>query len=323
MINKSIVFENPEFKDRFAYQSKNCVDVIIPVFNTNMLWRQNLLSIYREIPVNSLLIGNGGCTDNTLEILNDFPRVTVVDQSAYHTLGFCIKDLIERVSTAQFVYLHSDVYLPAGWFDAMLSARDRYDWFECHRKALVLVEYDLKSQNEQRRTYSGSQFGSTQLLKKAVESIDDDYLYRNEDIVISELVKSLGGKVGRIAETYHYHQICNKNDNKGPVIESVSIKHVENEEYLRDTLLKQLFGLVKYTSPKNDEIANIIHSVAKRILAQDILNYKQLIQEVSKLNSEWGGKLKTLLKKSNLAKTKRPLVERILRKILRYYEKKC
>ena len=51
------------FADRFATDSARALDVIIPIVHTNELWRSNLTSIYREIPVNRLLIGDGGCID--------------------------------------------------------------------------------------------------------------------------------------------------------------------------------------------------------------------------------------------------------------------
>ena len=44
------------------------VDVIVPVKNTRGNWKACLDSFYREIPINQLLIGDGGCTDDTIEI---------------------------------------------------------------------------------------------------------------------------------------------------------------------------------------------------------------------------------------------------------------
>ena len=52
----------------------DAVDVLIPVMHTNDLWEANLLSIYREIPVKRLLLGDAGCIDRTVEIARRFPR---------------------------------------------------------------------------------------------------------------------------------------------------------------------------------------------------------------------------------------------------------
>ena len=60
--------QNREMKDRFEDKSLVPVDVIIPIIHTTTLWKANLQSIYREIPVNRLIISDGGCIDNSLEI---------------------------------------------------------------------------------------------------------------------------------------------------------------------------------------------------------------------------------------------------------------
>src|SRR5437870_3911087 len=90
-------FQEREFIDRFARDSSRSVDVIIPVLHTNELWRSNLLSIYREIPVKRLLLGDGGCIDDTIEIARAFPRVRVFDHRSFKSLGFSIRRLIEEV----------------------------------------------------------------------------------------------------------------------------------------------------------------------------------------------------------------------------------
>src|SRR5262245_27577412 len=117
-------FDNPPFVDRLNADPGLAVDVIIPVLHTNELWQANLLSVYREIPVSRLLLGDGGCVDDTIEVARKFPRVEVFDHRAFKSLGFSIRRLIEEVQSEWFIYLHSDVYLPEGWFDNMAAARN-------------------------------------------------------------------------------------------------------------------------------------------------------------------------------------------------------
>jgi glycosyltransferase involved in cell wall biosynthesis len=130
------------FHDRFAENQKDAITVIIPTVHTNELWRANLLSIYREVPVKQLLIGDGGCIDDTIEIVKEFPRVVIHDHRNYKSLGFSIRKLIEAVETDWFIYLHSDVYLPEGWFDKMISHKGQYDWYGCRMQQTVMVEFD-------------------------------------------------------------------------------------------------------------------------------------------------------------------------------------
>src|SRR5437763_15614085 len=61
------------FVDRFETDRSAAVDVIIPVIHTNELWKANLFSLYREIPIHKLFIGDGGCVDNSIDVVKTFP----------------------------------------------------------------------------------------------------------------------------------------------------------------------------------------------------------------------------------------------------------
>ena len=78
-------YAKEEFVDRYASRPEGAVDVIIPVLASNELWEKNLISIYREIPVNRLLLGDGGCADDTIAIARKFPRLQVLDHTSYKT----------------------------------------------------------------------------------------------------------------------------------------------------------------------------------------------------------------------------------------------
>jgi hypothetical protein len=236
------------FVDRFQTQQDQAVDVIIPIVHTNEFWCTNLRSIYREIPVNRLILGDGGCIDGSIDVAREFPRIEVLDHSTFTSLGYSIRHLIEAVETEWFVYLHSDVYLPEGWFAKMCSQRDNYDWFECNQRITVLADYMLEIPNA-RRAFSGSQMGRKAALTKVMPQIEDDYLYRNEDIIIADLLRREGYRYGRVTDTFHFHQVMHKPSRWRRRLKRVDI-HLDiapdediraNETYVR--------GIVKYLKP--------------------------------------------------------------------------
>ena len=166
-------FSDQAFIDRFQNDNSNAVDVIIPVYHTNELWRANLISIYREVPVRRLLISDGGVIDNSLDVIKEFPRVEVFNHRNYKSLGKCIAELIKAVTSEWFIYLHSDVYLPNGWFNAMVPYNTKFDWYGCPMNITVLVSYNL---DEPHRPYAGSQIGRKAAFKNGIEFIEDDYV---------------------------------------------------------------------------------------------------------------------------------------------------
>lgn len=289
--NKHSIFHKyynyTKFVDRYLDENEKGIDVLIPVINTNELWRTNLHSFYREIPIKNLLIGDGGCTDDTIKLLKNFPRVKKFDQKGYKSQGYAIKELMLNVETEYFIYLHADVYLPEGWFDTMYSYRDRYDWFECFRKMTVLFEFPSVIQHQSERAYSGSQFGRTNLMQNTIKNvIDDDFLQRNEDIIFMELIKSSKGKYAKINETFHYHQVTNREGGQEPDFESVSILKKSDPSWERKIFNMQYKGIIKYLQPNSYLINNVYLSILKLINLDDF-NWKEFRNWVKKTNPIW------------------------------------
>lgn len=237
-----------EFTDRYEKEPDRAVDVILPVLNTNPFFKKGLINYYKRIPINRLLIGDGGCEDNTIEIANQFPRVKVFDQKEFRSLGYRIRKLVEACESEFCVYLHADVFLPVNWFDAMYSHRREHNWYESDRKYFSLIVWEAQNMS-QKRAYSGSQFGKTKELQEKLNVIEDDFLYRNEDIIISELM----GKNDYLKynDTFHYHQIQSKRGTKEPqIIITPKITRKKDVEWEKWVYEWQWKGIVKYCQPK-------------------------------------------------------------------------
>lgn len=243
-----------EFKDLFEENVNQAVDVVIPLLNSNEFFETNLINWYRQIPIRNLIIGDGGCTDSSLEILSNFPRVNILNQSNLESLGGSIKGMISEVTSDFFIYLHSDVTLPDGWFDAMWKNRSNYDWFECNRKYITAITYSSEKQIKNRATdnfrpLSGSQFGRKKAFEDILATIDDDFLYRQEDIIFADVLKQAGFKYGCVEETHHWHQLTNKRGELEPNYKSISTEKFADPAWEIETWTKHLKGLIKYSIP--------------------------------------------------------------------------
>jgi hypothetical protein len=276
------------FVDRFQRQPEQAVDVIIPIIHTNEFWRANLLSIYREIPVNRLILGDGGCIDGSIDVAREFPRVEVLNHRDFVSLGYSLRHLIEATSTEWFVYLHSDVYLPDGWFDCMSAQRGNFDWFECSQRITVLADYMLEMADA-KRAFSGSQMGRKAAFANVTPQIDDDYLYRNEDIIIADLLKREGFRYGRVGDAYHFHQVMHKPSRWRRRIKNVEI-HLDlgKDEDIRasDTYVR---GIVKYLDPEQtpQEVIDSLRYPIGRLINLKALNADQFRAWVGETNPKW------------------------------------
>lgn len=257
------LFSQSTFTDRYIQNPENAVDVLIPIIHTNELWKENLISIYREIPVKRLLISDGGCIDDSLDILKHFPRVEIFDHKSYKSLGYCLRKLMEEVKTEHFIYLHSDVFLPRGWFEVMWKSGQQYDWCESKHINTYLLDIEATyAPNE--RALSGAQIGKKRSFDKILPLIEDDFLYRNEDIIFSELIKRTGGTYGR-SDSLIYHEIMNKRSQWKRAVTKVRMEVDKSpEEEVREFDM-QARGLVKYLPPNDQTMPSVFLSLQRLI----------------------------------------------------------
>jgi len=306
------------FEDRFARDPSNAIEIIIPVIHTNELWRANLTSIYREVPVRRLLISDGGCKDDSIEIVKTFPRVEILDHTKYVSLGYCLRKLIEAVESEWFAYLHSDVYLPPGWFDAMLAHQKEYDWFGCPQRVTALVEYpNVDFLGGEIRPHAGSQMGRKAAFLPGLPEIDDDYVYRQEDLVLRNLVEKHGFKSGNVEDAFHFHQVMHKISPWARKLTSVSIKVAWTREEEVRACMMQVKGIIKYLEP-SPALALHVETNLKRLLELNAISQAEFDEWVLQTKPMWKQAIKPWRMKLVIAlDSARERWRRLLRSVFR------
>lgn len=102
------------------------IDVVVLTKNSERLLRECLQSVYRNVPVNNILIVDGHSTDGTLEIAREFQKrygnVIVIQDSG--TRGSARQRAIDSVKSDWFMFVDSDVVLCDGWFEKALKLMD-------------------------------------------------------------------------------------------------------------------------------------------------------------------------------------------------------
>lgn len=282
-------YSEEAFYDRYVVDNTNAVDVIIPVLHTNELWKKNLISIYREIPVSRLILGDAGCIDDTIVVAMQFPRVKVIDQREIKTLGYSILNLVKQVETEFFIYLHSDVYIAEGWFDSFFKNTAKYDWFECEQRIVALIEYDNKMdmKGEKNWGYGGSQMGRKSAFDDIMGDIADDYVYRNEDIIIRTALQKRGYRWGFDENLYHYHEVMRKESPSGRSVKTVRMEvDVPLEEQIKESDM-QFRGLVKYLDPTTDVLRKSVVWHLDFLIRNNCITKEEAYSWIEKLNPAW------------------------------------
>ncbi len=99
------------------------VDVAVLTKNSGETLRECLLAVYRNVPVNRLIVVDGYSADTTLDIVQKFSKEhqNVVVISEKGTRGKARQTAIEAVNTEWFLFVDSDVVLCDRWFDRAIA----------------------------------------------------------------------------------------------------------------------------------------------------------------------------------------------------------
>jgi glycosyltransferase involved in cell wall biosynthesis len=185
------------------------VDVLMLTLDADTYLEKCLDSVYREIPVNKVIVLDGGSKDRTIEILNNYPRMEIHVRPDIRTTGKGCEFLLGQASTHWIVFMDADIELPLGWYDEMVKYRDKHDFFGCKR--IVHYEFyrvDQTSLDINKRPMGAPWLARLDSLKNY--HVDDDYMWRATDMLLRQVVEKDGYKFGKVSSTYHYHHTTDK-----------------------------------------------------------------------------------------------------------------
>ncbi len=94
------------------------VDVVIIAKNSEHMLSECLKSVYKNVPINRLIVVDGGSTDKTLEIVREFQKkhrnILVLQDRG--TRATARQKGIDQVKTEWFMFVDSDAVLCKDWF---------------------------------------------------------------------------------------------------------------------------------------------------------------------------------------------------------------
>lgn len=188
------------------------VDVVVLTKNSERLLRKCLDSVYRNVPVDNLIVVDGYSSDNTTQIVKGFQErygnvVFVQDRG---TRGSARQKAIGIVKSDWFMFVDSDVVLSENWFakaEKLISDDIGAIWgieiWSVLRGMKILRMFEKVTLKIFER-----RGGTHDLLvrRKAVEDIEVPYyLHTYEDAYIKSWICKKGYKVIGVYEPYCIH----------------------------------------------------------------------------------------------------------------------
>lgn len=244
-----------EKKDRYLREKENAIDVLMLTLDAETFLERCIDSIYQEIPVNRLIICDGGSRDSTKEILMSYPRVVFHVRPDIKTTGKGYEFLFSQLETEWFALMDADVEVPNNWYDEMKKYQNKYDFYECKRVMAYHFYRDVeRTVDPERRSYSGCQIGKRDAFKDY--HCDDDYVWRTADLFAHQHVVKSGFKYGKVSSTFHYHHTGEgeryKSDEEkagtGYVFQEPEHVFLKNDAW-KEMMKKHAKAVVKYLDP--------------------------------------------------------------------------
>ncbi len=241
--------------DRFASEQKG-IDVLLLTLDAEKFLQRSLTSLYVEVPVARLLVCDGGSKDQTITILERFPRVELYVKPEIRTTGKALEFLFSKARTEWVMITDSDLTFPVGWYDEMCKHRAEFDAFDSRRvHAYEFYREDPETMRlEMRPLVNSPQMGKLEALRNF--KVDDDYVQRITDIATRQTIEKAGYRYGKVGTTYHFHHTTEEtkyasDPNKAAtkIVFERPKEIVVNPEKWRKRLIDNAKAYVKYIDP--------------------------------------------------------------------------
>jgi glycosyltransferase involved in cell wall biosynthesis len=188
------------------------IDIVMLTKNSERLLSKCLESVYRNVPVNRLIIVDGYSTDRTIKIVKEFQKrygnvVLIQDKG---TRGSARQIGIKEVETDWFMFVDSDVILCDGWFvKAKKLIKDNVGAIWGMEIWSVLRNMRILNLFERVTMKIFEERGGTHdmlVRRKAIEGIRIPYhLHTYEDSYIKEWICKNGYEVIPVYDPYCIH----------------------------------------------------------------------------------------------------------------------
>lgn len=260
----------------------------------------NIDAMLNEIPIRKLYVGCNNPDKKYRDTLEDFlsgrdDRIEFIDQYklGIKTLGMQIVELMKRMSTPYFVFCHADARPTRHSF--MILEADMFTEDPTDDRQVGIIESERVQYEYGRtdfptvyahyafikRSFSGYQLFRKEAVEHFFDKIEDDYIYRNEDIIWQNICENNGY---RYVKTFglHIHTCSNVNQRWTPQGVELTPKEARAK-----TFDMQIKGLIKYCTPTELAIDAWTAAIGVCISENGLDLFGEHFDYIQETNSEW------------------------------------
>ena len=269
------------------------MDVICPVYWVDdRLFYRNVRSWIKELPVKKIILGINNPKLDLSKSLYSEDKAFIsqnweyINQLHLKTLGMCLVDLIDKVETKWFAFVHSDAFITPYAFEIMkqyikpkmgIIESERLHWdgtISFIHNAYQIPHYTFDNYYNIDRATSGFQIFQKKAIESLLDKIEDDYIYRNEDLI------------------FQYECIMNNYDYQKTL--AIHIHQTFNTQWTFPEIeanLMQVKGLIKYTEPLPRITKEVFLNALGYLKSKGMITIYKILKFCDKYNKKYWKKL--------------------------------
>lgn len=268
------------------------VDLFCPIFAVNWNnFEDNIQSWIREVPIRQAFVGCANPNDTEYYLIKGcigkYKNFNFYDQRHYRTAGICFAELIKKIETEWFIYVHSDAWLTPFSFlvlKAEAEANKRAGIVESERVQLTLENQKYPTEYchyyYYDRGFSGYQLIRKEAIIDFIERVEDDYISNSEDICFQDACRTKGYEYIK-SFAMHVHRISHLNSRRTPFH-----KYMPKEEEIKLTFNLNLRAVVKYCTPNKTTLDSFMNSFTN-LYENGFVLFDFIVNFVRKVNPVW------------------------------------
>ena len=253
MMNMLGSYENKDRK--VAEPDLEPVDALMLTLDAEKYLEKTLDAVYREVPIHTFFVIDGGSKDKTVEILKKYPRMEIHVRPDVKTTGKGIELLLNMATTPWIVFVDCGKVPAVGWYDEMIQYKDVYDFFGSKR----IIHYEFEREDPTTTDMKKRPLGGPWIIRvESLETyhVEDDYAWRMVDRLMRQVVEKNGYTYGGVTTTHH---VCYLTDEKKyesdeekrgtQLVFQVPVLEILNQENWKKRLENTRKGIIKYLDP--------------------------------------------------------------------------
>ena len=277
LVIKKMAKKKKELIKKEIIKKEEKFDVIVPLLEPNPdYFYENVDIWFKEIPINRLIFGCNLKFEEVEKLARQYPEIEIIDQTSIISAGKCLAELMKLVKTKWFVYIHADARPTPHCFEVLKREQaNDVGIIESNRVIWDGKKTTYPNFIKVKRAYAGFQLFQKKAIEDIIYRIEDDYIFRSEDLIFQQAIEKAG---------YKYIKSWGMHIHEADTLQLNNNYQTQGKKRINECMFK---SYIKYAEPEGNFIPWCLISLTNYIRDYRMDVYDFYTNFCMKYNKEW------------------------------------